>query len=188
MPEKGQFFIFTSSELSLIKNTFADNEELLYAIRKVFLQFPLTDGEKAILAVGVNGAVIDVLKKRILPDLAPTYPIGQLPSLLTTLTKDIQVKGIDEMAPQFAAKQLEIEYLEQQFEALKGNTPVDPIILAELGNLSGKDEVAQYVEMTAYLFLLGYIDPCLAMIREIAGQKDETPEEQKKRMTRDSSK
>lgn len=188
MPEKNQYFIFSEAELSLIKNTFAENDELLYAIRNVLLQFPLSAGQKATLAVGLNENVLNVLKKRILPDLAPTFPLGQLPSILTTLTKEIQTYGVEDMAVQFEAKQLEIDYLQQQFEVLKGNTPVDPISLADLGTLAGKDAETQFIHMTAYLFLLGYIDPMLVMIKNIAGAKEETPEEQKKRLTRDSSK
>lgn len=187
-PEKDQYFIFTEAELSLIKNTFSDNDELLYAIRNVLLQFPLSDGQKATLSVGLNENVIGVLRKRIIPELAPVYPLGQLPSILTTLTQELKAKDANEMAPQFIAKQLEIEYLEQQFQKLEGKDNEEVIKLKDLGTIIGKTPDEQYVEMTAYLFLLGYIDPMLGMIKNLAGAKDETPEEQKKRLTRDSSK
>jgi hypothetical protein len=188
-PEKDQYFIFSEAELSLIKNTFSDNDELLYAIRNVLLQFPLSDGQKATLSVGLNENVISVLRKRIIPELAPTYPLGQLPSILTTLTQELKAKDANEMAPQFIAKQLEIEYLEQQFQVLEGRASTEQVIkLADLGTILGKTPDEQYVEMTAYLFLLGYIDPMLGMIKNLAGSKDETAEEQKKRLTRDSSK
>lgn len=187
-PEKDQYFIFSEAELSLIKNTFSDNDELLYAIRNVLLQFPLSDGQKATLSVGLNENVIKVLRKRIIPELAPTYPLGQLPSILTTLTQELKVKDIEEMTPQFVAKQLEIDYLEQQFAKLEGKDVEEVIKLANLGTIRGKTPDERYVEMTAYLFLLGYIDPMLGMIKNLAGDKNETPEEQKKRLTRDSSK
>jgi len=188
-PEKDQYFIFTEAELSLIKNTFSDNDELLYAIRNVLLQFPLSDGQKATLSVGLNENVISVLRKRIIPELAPTYPLGQLPSILTTLTQELKAKDANEMAPQFIAKQLEIDYLEQQFTRLEGKEVEEIIKLCDMGCLDdGKTSDEQYINMTAYLFLLGYIDPMLGMIKNLAGAKDETPEEQKKRLTRDSSK
>lgn len=186
-PEKDQYFIFSEAELSLIKNTFSENDELLYAIRNVMLQFPVSDGQRAMLSVGLTPAVIAVLRKRILPELAPTFPIGQLPSVLTTLTKDIGSRPVEEMAPQFEAKEIEIQYIEQQFKELETGEK-GSISLKELGVLTGKDDRQRFVDMTAYLFLLGYIDPMLGMIKNLAGAKDETPEEQKKRLTRDSSK
>lgn len=187
-PEKDQYFIFSEAELSLIKNTFSDNDELLFAIRNVLLQFPLSDGQKATLSVGLNENVISVLRKRIIPELLPTYPLGQLPSILTTLTQELKAKDANEMAPQFLAKLVEIRYLEQQFQRLEGKDIEEVIKLKDLGELEGKNPDDQYVEMTAYLFLLGYIDPMLGMIKNLAGDKNETPEQQKKRLTRDSSK
>lgn len=186
-PEKGQYFIFTEGELSLIKNTFAENDELLYAIRNVLLQFPLSDGQKAILSAQLNENIINVLRKRLLPELTGAFPLGQLPSLLTTLTEDLKVLGVDEMTPKFASKQLQLNYLKNQFKELETGKKGD-ISLAALSDLGGKSPEQQYINVNAYLFLLGYIDPMLGMIQNIAGQKEETPEQQKKRLTRDSTK
>lgn len=187
-PEKGQYFIFSEAELSLIKNTFSDNDELLYAIRNVLLQFPVSDGQKATLSVGLNENVISVLRKRIIPEIAPTFPLGQLPSLLTTISKDLGIRDVVDMEPQFQAKELEIAYLEQQFNKLEGKSNDESINLKRMGELKGKTRHEQFVDMTAYLFLLGYIDPMLGMMKNLAGTKEETPEEQKNRLTRDSSK
>lgn len=186
-PEKGQYFMFTESELSLIKNTFAENDELLYAVRNVLLQFALSDAQRAVLSVGCTPAVIKVLKKRIFPEIDGSFPLGQLPSVLTTLTKDLSARPVEDMGPQFEAKELEIKYLAQQFHELETGEKGE-LRLADMAVLGGKGEREQFVNMTAYLFLLGYIDPMLAMIQNLAGSKDETPEEQKKRLTRDSNK
>jgi len=187
-PEKGQYFIYSEAELSLIKNTFAENDELLYAIRNVLLQFELSIGQKAILASQLNPAIISVLRKRIIPELSGIYPLGQLPSILTTLTENLKVLPVEDMAIQFEAKKIEIEYIEQQFQVLEGNVPTDPISLKALSSLNGKNPADSFIDMTAYLFLLGYLDPSLGMIKNLAGTKEESPEEQKKRLTRDSSK
>ena len=186
-PEKDQYFIFSVGELSLLKNTFAENDELLYAIRNVLLQFQLSDGQRATLSVGLTPELIAVLKKRIIPDIGPSFPIGQLPSILTTLTENLKVLSPDEMSVYFAAKQLEIDYINQQFKELETGEK-GTIQLSDMGKLEGKSSEEQFIDMTAYLFLLGYIDPMLAMIRNLAGTKEETPEQQKKQLTRDSSK
>ena len=64
MPDKDQVFIYNDAELEVIKNTFAENDELLYAIRNVFFQFPLTDGQKVLIKNGVTPEVLNVLKKQ----------------------------------------------------------------------------------------------------------------------------
>lgn len=184
-PEKDQVFIFNEAELSLIKNTFSENEPLLYAIRKVFLQLPLNDGDRALLNL-VNEEVLNVLKKRMLPDLSNAFPLGQIPSLLSTLTQHLNVKDVREMAPQFAAKKLQMDYLAQQFAVLAGETTED-IKLAELGVIT-QDPEETFINMTAYLFLLGYIDPMLIMIKTIAGKKEETLAQLNERLKRDSNK
>lgn len=182
--------MFTKDELSLLKNTFADNDTLLYTIRKVFLQFPLTEVEKHLIQMAVTPEVLRVLRKRILPELSPEYPLGQIPSLLTTLTQQIQAKNYDEMYEQFEAKDLEIRYLEQQFKVLVDFESEQPIRLSAMANLTREpgDSGTMFARVTAYLFLLGYIDPMLNMIRVLAGEKNETPEEQEKRLSKDSTK
>lgn len=187
MPEDNQIYIFNTQELELIKNTFAENDILIYTIRKVFLQFPLTEPEKNLIKMSCTPDVISVLRKRILPEIAPVFPLGQLPSILTTLTDNLKVLTPQEMQPHLEAKQLEIKYLEQQFKVLEGGSE-ETIKLTHIGTLEGKDPYEQFVHMQAYLFLLGYIDPMLIMIKTIAGSKEESTQKQKERMKRNSNK
>jgi hypothetical protein len=186
MPEKDQVYIFNSEELSLIKNTFAENEALIFAIRKVLLQFPLNEGDKQLLSF-VNADVLNVLRKRILPELSNVFPLGQLPSLMTTLTNDLKTKDVREMAPHFAIKKLQIAYLEQQFKVLAGEDVEQNIKLADMGKIT-EDPEENFINMSTYLFLLGYIDPMLIAIKTIAGSKEETLEQLNKRLRRDSAK
>ena len=184
-PEKDQVFIFNEAELSLIKNTFSENEPLIYAIRKVLLQFELNDGDKALLKL-VNADVLNVLRKRMLPELSNVFPLGQLPSLMSTLTRQLEGKDVRDMALQFKAKKIQIDYLTQQFAVLEGDIE-ENIKLAELGTIT-EDSEETFINMTAYLFLLGYIDPMLIMIKTIAGKKEETLAQLNERLKRDSNK
>ncbi len=179
--------LFNKAELSLIKNTFANNDELLYAVRNVLLQFPLTDAQKQLIRAQVTPEVIRVLKKRIFPEIGPEFPLGQLPSLLTTLTNDLKVKDPEEMGPLFSSKVTQIAYLEQQFNVLKDLDAPQPLKLDAMANLVGQKAEDAFIAINAYLFLLGYIDPMLLFIKSIAGEKHETPLEQEKRLKRDSN-
>lgn len=191
MRDKDQVFIYNKAELELIKRVFADNDELLYAIRAVFLQFPLTEKQQEMIKTQVTEPVINILRKRILPEPSDDFPLTQLPSILTTLTNDLKTKDAEDMTLQFHAKQLEIRYLRQQFAVLanieKRTEDTLWLKLCNFADLTG-DTNLDFVHMTAYLFILGYVDPMLNFIKSIAGQKEETAEEQANRLRRDSSK
>ena len=180
-PNKDQKFIFSDVELELIKNTFSENDELLYAVRNVLLQFELSDAQKQMIRAQVTPEVYAIIRKRMLPELDGSFPLTQLSSFWTTITNDIKSRSKEDMELLLEAKKLEVEYLEQQFTVLKDLDAPQPIKLTEMC-------VPEYVSMTAYLFLLGYIDPALGFIKSIAGEKTETIEEQKKRLDRDSNK
>ena len=184
MPDEKQVLMFNRAELSLIKTTFAENEPLLYAVRKVMHQFKLSDEDKVLLKRHISPAVIRAMRKRILPEISNEFPIGQLPSLLVLLGKQFELKNYEEMEKQLDIKKLELDYIEQQLKVLRDTDAPQPIKLAGMASLSAKD---RFIGVSAYLFLLGYLDPACLFIRAIAGEKEETPEEQAKRITRDSS-
>lgn len=185
--QKGQVFMFNDEELSLIKNTFSDNEDLLYAIRKVLLQFTLSDNEKAQLPL-ITDAVYNVIKKRVFPQIDEEAPLTQLSDMYQTLNEDLKVKDPDVMDLLFDSKQLEIDYLTQQFAVLKGLKVEETIKLTDLANLKGKDARTRFVHTKARNFLLPFVDGMLNLIRNIAGDKSETIEQTKKRLERNSSK
>lgn len=190
MRSKNQVLIFNDQELALIKQVFAENEDLLYLVRKVLLQFELTAEEKKIIKSSITPEVFAVIKKRVYPDVMEDAPFSQLGDIYQTLTQDLKSKTVNEMAPLFDAKQLEVEYLDQQFARLKNidSKSADKIKLNDWASLVGKEPYQRYVQTMARNFILGYVDPMLNLLKSIAGQKTETIEETKKRITRDSSK
>jgi hypothetical protein len=184
--------MFSDAELSLIKNTFSgDGEDYLYLIRNALLQFPLTKEEKIKLKGIMSAPVYAVVKKKILPTLDPDAPFGQLGDLYQSLTADLKTKDIDQMVPLFWAKKLEIDYLTQQFDYLMDvERDFKPLHVLEDMKLIETDGNAHsnFVRTTARNFILGYVDSFLIQLKALAGEVKETPEEQKKRLTRDSSK
>ena len=180
--------MFNDIELSLIKNTFADNEDLLYLIRKVLLQFPLTEVEEITVKKAMTPELYALLKKRMCPDLDPDAPLFQLSDLYQSLSPEMNTRGADEMDERFKAKQLEIDYITQQFKVLKGEDVEIIIRLADLAKIDMEDTGQTYVNITARNFLLSYVDSFLNHFKVLAGEKKETVEEAKKRLTRDSSK
>jgi hypothetical protein len=183
--DKNQIFIYNDQEMSLIKAVFCENEDLLYAIRKVLLQFPLTVSELASLRSSVTPEVVAVLKKRINPEMTGDEPWSQLSDMYQAVNNDLLSKTEEDMKPIFEATQLMIDYLNQQFQVLEGKDVEEKIKLNDWKDLTSPKA---YVHTKARNFLLGHVDGKLVMIKNIAGEKQESVDEAKKRMDRNSSK
>lgn len=181
--------MFNEAELRLIKSVFSDNDDLLYAIRKVLLQFSLSDVEKLAVKTQMTPEVYAVVKKRVFPDIDEDAPFGQIGDIYHTLKTKLESKGVEEMAPHFAATKLIVDYLAQQFESLKD---IDKPLMATIRLDSLKeitaDHYTNYVNHNARNFIIGFVDSMLFMLKGIAGVKEETVEQQKERITRNSSK
>lgn len=108
--QKGEMRI-TDAELSLLKNTFADNDALLKILRKIFF-----------------------------PEITAEAPIGQNLDLWMTL-------NVDNMSPEDA-----------------------------LINLKARNTV------------IGHVEQCLLQIKLLSGMKDETVEQTKERLKKNSNK
>lgn len=190
MRDKNQQLMFNEAELRLIKTVFGDNDDLLYAIRKVLLQGNLTDNEANSIRQQVTPEVFAVVKKRILPDLDLDAPFGQIGDLYRTLSSQLSSKDVEQMGPQFDAKKLEVDYLSQQFDVLKDmDKPLGTsVIRLDDMKMITTNHYVNYVNHTARDFLIGFVDSMLNMLKAIAGEKTETPEQQKERITRNSSK
>jgi hypothetical protein len=194
MRDKNQVMMFSDAELDLIKKTFADNEELLYAIRNVMLQFPVSDAEREALKSQVTPEVFALLKKKLLPEISPDAPLTQLADLRQTLTNDLKTKTPEEMAPLFSAKVREMAYLEQQFEVLNelANSFISdsprPLKLDDWKLRADMSADDAFVATTARNFILGFVDPMLRDFSVLAGTKTESPEKQKERLMRNSAK
>ncbi len=176
--QKDQIFVFTDDDFALAKSMWGENDDTLFLLRKALLQLPLELGELEQLKALLTPQLWALLKKRIHPDLDPDVPLTEIGDIYQTLTNDLATRSVEDMAPLFAAKQLELEYLDQQFEFLKDvMKPYKPaIVLEKLKILKDKEPFQQFVDTTARNYLLAHIGKML------------TIEETKARLKRDSSK
>src|SRR6266478_4937181 len=103
---------YTDLEMSLIKNTFAENEDLLKMIRKIFLQMPLSPIEATVIAniFGGNAPLMALIRKTFRPELDPEAPLHQLIDLWITV--DIKEKSLGNIQPIFESRQLLLDILE----------------------------------------------------------------------------
>lgn len=177
---------FSDSELSLIKNTFSDNEPLLKAIRKVFLQIDLSDSEeKMIDEISKNKSILELLRKTFLPEIDGDAPIHQVIDLWMTL--EIKDKDVDTVYHSALAREKLITYLEETLRVLEGKRVKDCIDFDTLTDIT-KDPLSVYVNLIVRNTILAHTEMQLNQLSVLAGTKDETVEETKERLFKNSAK
>jgi len=184
MRSPNQKMRYTDSELSLIKNTFAGDDTYLYAVRKHMLGCELTDGEKEVISK-MSEEVKSLLEKVFMPSIDGDSPLFQIVDMQMGLNIDLKGKTIEESVLAIDAKIIEIDYIEQRLQALRGGNAVVPITIAGLSNL--RDPNA-YVNITARNYLLSYIDSFCNELKNLAGTKEETVEQTVERLKKNSTK
>jgi len=190
VPGQGERRI-TDAELSLIKNTFADNDDVLKAVRKVMLQMPLDAVDLAVLIpFKGNTELLALVRKMFLPTLDSKAPITQVVDLWMTLKVDD--KSPEEAMPFIIARSQLIEYINQQLNELAEVGNERPVAKLDFNSFTPSDltQDAQviYANLLVRNTMISHTEQQLNQLRFLAGQKEETLEETKKRLTENSSK
>lgn len=185
MPKKGQTMRFTDGELSLIKGLFADNEALLYALRKSLLGFVLDSNESALIK-GLSKEAFALIRKAFLPQIDPASPFFQMTDMAMGLNIDLKEKTEVDSLPFIIAKAIEIQYMEEALGKLEG-TYTEPFTynLSDLARLTDENV---FVNITARNYLLSYIDSNCKQLEFLAGTKEETVEQTVARLQKNSAK
>ncbi len=176
---------YTDEELAVIKSVFSDNEELLRAIRKVFLQMPLSAVEQAMI-IGIKGdkGTLDVIRKAFLPTIDGDAPFNQVIDLWMTI--EIKNKDKESVLNEAKARAKLISYIEQQLSVLEDGGKEKIKLNSMIEMSSDGDEI--YQNLTTRNSLIQHTEMQLNMFEILAGQKTETVEETKKRLQKDSTK
>jgi len=188
MKDKQQTMRYSDEELRIIKNVFAENDDLLKRLRKVMLQMPLNGVDERILESIKKPEVLAILRKIFLPTLDADAPIGQQLDLWMTI--QFIDKTVNEAFPHLMARKKLIQYLDQQLEVLesgkKGKIKFDE--LANTNNLEKKGLWDMYVDMIVRNTIISHTEQQLAILRVLGGFKNETLEETQERLNKDSNK
>lgn len=184
---------YTDVELSILKATFAENEPLLKAVRKVFLQLPLGEQDENELNVFKGNEELNrIMRKTFLPELDGDTPLGQQIDLWMIL--NIIEKTPEEAEPHMAAREWVINYIEQGLDALQGEIDINNRWILEtfipklVNNESEPNAKVLYSKLIARNTIVQHVEMVLNQINFLAGLKTETTEETKKRLMKDSNK
>lgn len=178
---------YTDAELSLIRGTFLNNDTLVNALRKHFLQFKLSKTEQAIInAFKDNKALIDILSKTFMPQIDPESPLNQLVDLWMTI--DIKDKTPDVAFPHILARNIVIKYLNDCFNRLSGENSEYIFLGFEPKNMDNTLDLEIYSKLIARNTIIAHVDMQLFQLVTLAGMKDETVEDAKARLSKNSLK
>lgn len=182
--KKDQQMRISDEEISLLKNTFAENDALLKSMRKAFLHLPMKPDEAEYVASLFKGneALQKVVQRLFLPTLESDVPLGQQIDLWMTVNVADKLPEIAHL--QMKARASLISLLQEGLQSLVA--PFESGIITDF-NLKG-DEEDDYVWLLARNTLITHVEQQLLQIKILAGRKDETVEQTKERLKKDSSK
>jgi len=184
---KEQVMFLSDDELQLVKNTFAENDDLLKVLRKHFLQMKMTEWEQEIVKT-IKGDVLKVVSKVFLPTLElENVPIGQEMDVYLMQCNSIiegQMSATEAIANIKARKKV-FNYMDQSLKVLGGEDVENKIVFADWLNADGQ---ALYENYIARNMIAVQIKNQLIKLKLLAGQKNETMEETLKKLNQNSNK
>lgn len=176
--------MYSDKEIELIKATFAENDFLLKAVRKLFFGIGLSEFEKeTIIDTFKNKEVVEVLRRKVYGLNNFDTPIGQLSDFWIGAEKQIFGATPEAVKQTIRSKDKVLSMFIQAFELLEN--PDGEKINIEY-NVDEDDELG--VGLIARNLYMQAVETALLTIKTIAGQKSETIEETVKRLTQDSAK
>lgn len=184
---KKQTMRYSDAELDLIKSTFADNDILIRAIQKVFLQLPLNAVEMATLQTNMKGEMLKILRKTFIPKLEDDVPVKEVWDLW--LGMDLKNKMVEDVVLMVKSNKIFLDYFEQQMKILeKGDYKKGKILFADLIDNKDKIDSDIYKDIYARNTIFANLQGRLNQLVVLAGTIEETSEQREKRLERDSSK
>jgi len=156
-PKKRQIMRYNDSEISLIKNTFAD-EDILKELRKQFLQMPST------LKLAPDS--LKVLRKTLLPEIEGDAPVHQIVDLWLTL--NIKERTPEDALLVIKARKMLMDYFKQEFSILEGKK-ARKIRFSKLTDIvDDADEMV--INITARNEIVSHLEQQLAQLQVLAVQ------------------
>lgn len=189
---KKQTMRYSDAELSVMKNSFAENDAFFLAVRKLLLQFPLTKTDADIIKGVLVGkpATFAILSKTFNPKLDTDAPFTQMIDLWMTF--EIKDKVAEQVMPTIYARDIVINYLDQQLIALScvgtDTKPETTIDFDSLSVIKGKDDTQVFIDLIARNTLISHIEQQCNQLLLLAGRTEETPEQTRDRLAKDSNK
>jgi len=179
---------FTDDELSLIKDIFADNDELIRICYRVFFQLPLTLDEESIVKNTFKGdELYSIFDKLFCPRLENEQTFLGIDDWFDLQFSD---KSLIEARYLILARQKSINYVRQQLNVLFGKKEEELKEQIKFSSLTEieKEESLVLIDLTARKEIINKVRMLFSTLRTWAGQKKESKEQMIKRLFTNSNK
>jgi len=173
----------SEQEIETLKKSFAGNEFLLKAIRKMFLGFKINKTEVDMIRQAFSDEnVKTAFRKKLFPTITADAAIGESQDYWFGTDVEIIGKDPDTIRQVIESKYRVLTGLRKAFDALSEPKTMDfQLEYSPAGDSFG-------IELLARNKFIKAIETGLTIVKVIAGDKNESVEEAKKRMEKDSSK
>lgn len=178
---------FSDVEIGIIKKLFSGNDKMLMALRNFMLQFEVTQDELAMLA-SLSPSEINFLRNKVfIPRANRESKLQKISDVWGSL--QISNMGVSEAYPHLLAREQQITYYSQRLDALEGKNSTESQFSLNkcVENIEDKDPIEAYVGFVVRNTILLQTDFHINLLRTFAGRKEETVEEIKKRLGKDSA-
>jgi hypothetical protein len=173
---------YSDLELEIAKNTFANNDILLGSVKKILLGLEISESERTLVSDKINGNVISFLRKVLLPVIDGRENVGQEYDMWISL--DALDKTPEQVDIMVKARAKLIDMMDEGLTSLETKKPVKDVTRFK----GSADPKKQMIDLIARNTYLTHVRTGLINIKVLAGLKAETIEEQKKRLTVNSTK
>ena len=192
MKEKRQMR-YSDIEMQLIKSIFAENDALAKVLRKAFLEDPMSKEEQEMIrATFARKEVAAVIKKTLAPVLDPDAPMFQQADLYIGTKLDFV--SPEKVSADISVRQIFADYMYYMCDVLTeprclkvemGVSHLQPKRYNPEATVEERVDVA--IRLQARDTIISHINFQLSQLLILAGKKDETAEETKRRLQKDSA-
>jgi len=177
--------MYSNKDIDLIKSTFAENDELLVMLRKLFFGGKVTaDEKKIIVSTFSNPDVVEVLRRKVYGINNFETPIGQLSDFWLGAESQVFGASRDTVYQAIKSKEVVLSMFIKAFDLLK-NPDGERVSIAVVIDLESDPLGVNLIARNLYMKA---IESALHAVKTIAGMKSETAEEAVKRLQSDSTK
>ena len=177
--------MYTNKDIDIIKSTFAENDELLIMIRKLFFGGKITADEKKIIKSAFsNPEVIEVFRRKVYGVNNFDTPVGQLSDFWLGAESQMFGASRDTIYQAVMSKDVVLNMFTKAFNLLT-NPDGERVSITVLNDLQADPLGVQLIARNLYMKA---IESALHALKVIAGVKTETADEAVKRLQADSTK
>ena len=190
MADRKQTMRYSQDELTLIKGVFAENDDLLKSIRKVFYQMQLSAVDLSMLSLAFKGKenIHKIMRKLFLPTLDADVPFQQ--NIDLWMLMKLKELPVEEASVHIDSIKTWIEYMDGQLKNIESGkyNKKTKISFKKLSDIKDKPAYEKYADMLARNTIVNHVEQCLAQLLLLAGLKEETPDQTIARLQKDSNK